>query len=55
LVGLLESKKLPFHKVGTHRRVLYKDVVAYKNTIDRKRAALLGKLTRQAQRLGLGY
>jgi excisionase family DNA binding protein len=55
LVGLLESKKLPFHKVGTHRRVLYKDVVAYKNTIDRKRAAMLGKLTRQAQRLGLGY
>lgn len=55
LVGLLESKKLPFHKVGTHRRVLFKDVVAYKKSLDGKRSNALDDLTKQAQELGLGY
>ena len=55
LVGLLESKKLPFHKVGTHRRVLFKDVIAYKKSLDGKRSNALDDLTKQAQELGLGY
>jgi excisionase family DNA binding protein len=30
LVELLEQKKIPFHKTGTHRRVYARDVFAYK-------------------------
>jgi excisionase family DNA binding protein len=55
LIGLLEAKKLPFRKVGTHRRVLFKDLVEYKNSVDGKRSEALDALAKQAQELGLGY
>src|SRR5712691_6832012 len=46
LVKLLEKKQIPFHKAGTHRRVLYKDVMAYKRHIDPKRLTPLEELSR---------
>ncbi|MBC8202223.1 MAG: excisionase family DNA-binding protein [Planctomycetes bacterium] len=55
LVDLLENGELPFHKVGTHRRVLYKDVKLYKDAIDVNRKRVLTELTKQAQELHLGY
>jgi excisionase family DNA binding protein len=55
LVGLLESGQLPYRKVGTHRRVLFRDVMAYKQSNDAERLKALNELTAQAQELNMGY
>ncbi len=55
LVQLLEKGQMPFHKIGTHRRVRYQDVIDYKNRIDTERRKALGDLAAEAQELGLGY
>lgn len=53
VVQLLEEGKMPHHKVGAHRRVLFEDVMAYKQKIDQKRRAALDELAKLDQALGL--
>jgi excisionase family DNA binding protein len=43
-VGLLKSNDIPFHMVGTHRRVLARDVFAYKAKRDLGRRKTLDDL-----------
>lgn len=54
-VKLLDNGELPHHKVGSHRRVFFRDLVIYKdqNMVDRKKA--MEQLAAQAQELDMGY
>jgi excisionase family DNA binding protein len=55
LVELLEKGEIPYHKVGTHRRVRFHDVMAYKQQTDQARYKALEELSALYQELGLGY
>jgi excisionase family DNA binding protein len=55
LIKLLDSGVIPFHKVGTHRRVCYRHLVDYKAKVDSERLATLEELSAQAQELNMGY
>jgi excisionase family DNA binding protein len=46
LVQLLESDQIPFHKVGTHRRVYTRDLQAFKSKRDANRRKALRDLAR---------
>jgi excisionase family DNA binding protein len=53
VVRLLDDGRIPFHRVGTHRRVLFKDVMTYKADHRRARKGSLDKLSALDQELGL--
>ncbi len=55
LVNLLEEGKIPFRRVGSRRRVLAKDVLSYKQDIDKKRLETLEELANEAQKRNMGY
>jgi excisionase family DNA binding protein len=53
VVGLIEQNKLPARKVGTHRRVAFKDLLRYDEQQRVQRRAALDELARIDQELGL--
>lgn len=55
LVKEIEHGRLPHRKVGKHRRVLFRDLMAYKRAHEATRIAALDELARQGQDLDLGY
>jgi excisionase family DNA binding protein len=55
LVKLLEEDEIPFHKVGTHRRVYREDVLEHKTRQRAEAEDAMQNLTDQVQDLGLGY
>lgn len=55
LVGLVDRAVIPHHKVGTHRRIYFRDVLEYRQQRMGQSRAALDALTEQAQKLGLGY
>lgn len=55
LISLLEGGEIKFHKNGTHRRVIAKDVLEYKCKREQRSQKALDELAAQAQELGLGY
>lgn len=52
---VLEQGAIPFHQIGTHRRVRFQYVIAYKERVDADRRKALEALTEQAQALQMGY
>lgn len=46
-VRLLDEDKIPFHHVGTHRRVFFKDLVAYQRMRSKQRKAKLDSMTEE--------
>lgn len=52
VVGLLERGELAHHMVGTHRRLCFRDLMAYKNAQLARSKAQLTELAREAQEQG---
>jgi excisionase family DNA binding protein len=46
VVQLVEEGKIPFHKVGSHRRLSMKDVLRYRRQRDANRKKRLGEIDR---------
>lgn len=55
LVSLLEAGKIPFHKVGSHRRIRFEEVIRYKEARQKTSEDALQRLADQAQELNMGY
>ncbi|OOG28802.1 DNA-binding protein [Thioalkalivibrio denitrificans] len=55
LIKLLEEGRIPFTRTGTHRRIRYQDLTAYKTERDRKSQDATEELVKQAQELDMGY
>jgi excisionase family DNA binding protein len=55
LVALVERGELAFTKVGTHRRIQFKDLLEYRNRALANSKKALNDLAADAQEFGLGY
>lgn len=55
LVGLLEKGEMPHHKVGAHRRVTFKDLLAYEKKRDKNRREGMDRLTDEVIAAGLYF
>ncbi|WP_038908606.1 helix-turn-helix domain-containing protein [Dickeya oryzae] len=53
MVKLLEEGKLPFHKTGRHRRVLFANLMEYKRQRDNESRSAMQELTDHSQEPGL--
>lgn len=53
LIQLLDEGKIEYRRVGTHRRVRFEALMAYKRRVDGERRAVLAELAAYDQELGL--
>ena len=55
LIKLLTMKRIPFHMAGTHRRIKFSHLEAYRKHAEKERETAMEELAKQAQELGMGY
>jgi len=53
LIQLLDEKKIEFRRVGSHRRVRFESLMAYKRHMEAERRAALKELAAYDQELGI--
>lgn len=53
LVKLLEEGKIPFTKIGRHRRILFEDLFAFKKRMKQEQKALIIDIMKGDEELGL--
>lgn len=52
LIGLLDDEKIPYRRVGRHRRIRVEDVMSYKREDDQRRHDAANELVQLGQDLG---
>jgi excisionase family DNA binding protein len=55
LIKLLEDGKIPYHKVGTYHKVLFRDLLEFKHKHQQEQDKNMDELVALAQELDLGY
>jgi excisionase family DNA binding protein len=55
LIEQLDKGAIPYRMVGTHRRIMLKDLMDFKQTMDRSRLKTLEELSAIDQELRFGY
>ena len=55
LIRMLDEGRLPSRKIGTHRRIRFDDVMAYRAGEEHERDALLARIAQESQSLGLEF
>ena len=53
LIKLLEKNQIPFRLVGSHRRILFQDLLEYKKRDDERRKSVLKELANSARDLSI--
>ena len=48
LIELLNKQEIPFHLVGTHRRIYLQDLLRYRDHRDKQRKEILNRMAREA-------
>ena len=55
VVKMLEEGKIPFHRVGAHRRIKAQDLMAYRKQSEQASIAAFDELAKIAQETDMGY
>lgn len=55
LIRLLDTEQIPYQRLGSHRRILFQDLIKFKETVAVARTEAIRLLTEEAQELEMGY
>lgn len=53
-ISLMEKDEIPYRKVGSHRRILFKEVMKYRDQMRHTRTSAMGRMVELSEKLG-GY